>query len=97
MPSPSLTTFKAFHDDLFSAYRVELSGQTHLVDKMKGYWLYFSKAFEDGEQLFKRIKKVNSVQQYELIVKTVWEQYRPKFSARRKPKVPSEAGMGKQQ
>lgn len=60
--------FKYFHDDLFDAYSTELSGQSHLIDKMKSYWLYFFKAFENGEPLFKQIKKVNTLKKYEDIV-----------------------------
>jgi len=60
--------FKQFHDDLFEAYRAELSGQSHLVDKMKSYWLYFFRSFENGEALFKKIKKINALKKYEEIV-----------------------------
>ncbi len=60
--------FKNFHDDLFEAYRAELSGQSHLVDKMKNYWLYFFKSFENGETFFKKIKKANTLQKYMEIV-----------------------------
>ncbi len=60
--------FKNFHDDLFDAYRVELSGQSHLIDKMKGYWLYFFRSFENGEPIFKKIKKVSTLKKYEEIV-----------------------------
>ncbi|MGD9974544.1 MAG: tRNA dihydrouridine synthase [Desulfatirhabdiaceae bacterium] len=60
--------FKKFHDDLFDAYRAELSGQSHLVDKMKSYWLYFFRAFENGESVFKQIKKVGAQKKYDEIV-----------------------------
>ena len=60
IPQP-VARFKRFHDDLFEAYRAELSGPSHLVDKMKGYWLYFFRSFENGEAFFKKMKKVNSV------------------------------------
>jgi tRNA-dihydrouridine synthase len=67
IPQP-VEKFKKFHDDLFEAYRTELSGQSHLVDKMKGYWQYFFRSFENGETLFKKIKKVNTLKKYEKIV-----------------------------
>ena len=60
--------FKKFHDDLFDAYRAELSGQSHLVDKMKSYWLYFFRAFENGESVFKKVKKVSTLKKYDEIV-----------------------------
>jgi len=67
IPQP-LERFKKFHDDLFEAYRAELSGQSHLVDKMKSYWLYFFRSFENGETVFKKIKKVSTLKKYEAIV-----------------------------
>jgi tRNA-dihydrouridine synthase B len=67
-PRDPVERFKRFHDDLYDAYRAELSGPTHLVDKMKGYWLYFFRSFENGEALFKKMKKVNTIQKYEALV-----------------------------
>lgn len=67
IPQP-VERFKNFHDDLFEAYRAELSGQSHLVDKMKSYWLYFFRSFENGETFFKKIKKANTLQKYMEIV-----------------------------
>jgi tRNA-dihydrouridine synthase len=66
--SQPVERFKNFHDDLFEAYRAELSGQSHLVDKMKSYWLYFFRSFENGETFFKKIKKANTLQKYMEIV-----------------------------
>jgi tRNA-dihydrouridine synthase B len=57
--------FKKFHDDLYAAYRDELSGPSHLMDRMKSYWLYFHSSFENGAAFFKQIKKVDSIQKYE--------------------------------
>lgn len=56
--------FKQFHDALFDAYRAEFSGQAHLVNRMKGYWQYFSLSFTNGATLFKRIKKLKSAENY---------------------------------
>jgi len=67
IPQP-VERFKNFHDDLFEAYRAELSEQSHLVDKMKNYWLYFFRSFENGETFFKKIKKANTLQKYMEIV-----------------------------
>lgn len=67
IPHP-VERFKKFHDDLLEAYRMELSGPSHLVDKLKGYWLYFSRSFENGEALFKKMKKVHTVEKYEDLV-----------------------------
>lgn len=63
-----IARFKRFHDELFEGYRATLSGQSHLVDKMKGYWQYFSAAFENGEKVFKKIKKLKTADKYETVV-----------------------------
>lgn len=67
VPDP-VAGFQKFHDDLFDAYRAELCGHSHLIDKMKSYWLYFFRSFENGEPLFKKIKKVNTLKKYVEIV-----------------------------
>lgn len=64
--------FKKFHEDLFEAYREELSGPAHLLDKMKGYWMYFSRSFMNGEALFKKIKKTNSIGKFEELVERLF-------------------------
>lgn len=69
-----IETFKCFHDDLFDAYRHILSGQSHLVDKMKGYWQYFSRGFQGGRKLFKKIKKVRSMDKYKAIVEHFFQE-----------------------
>jgi tRNA-dihydrouridine synthase B len=72
-PTPSMVQFKAFHDDLYAAYQTELSGQAHLLGKMKGYWQFFSLTFENGQKIFKKIKKVNSIRKYEALVEKSWD------------------------
>jgi tRNA-dihydrouridine synthase B len=64
----NIETFKQFHDDLFEAYRDKLSGPAHIVDKMKGYWQYFSRGFQNGRNLFKKIKKLKSPEKYSTII-----------------------------
>jgi tRNA-dihydrouridine synthase B len=68
IPPHPVERFKQFHDALFDAYRAELSGPSHLVDKMKGYWLYFFRSFENGEALYKKMKKISTVHNYEALV-----------------------------
>jgi tRNA-dihydrouridine synthase len=72
--SQPVERLKKFHNELFEGYRAELSGSSHLVDKMKGYWLYFFRSFENGEALFKKIKKVTTVKKYEELVNGFFEE-----------------------
>jgi tRNA-dihydrouridine synthase B len=64
----NIEQFKQFHDDLFEAYRATLSGQAHLVDRMKGYWQYFSRSFQGGQKLFKKIKKLKTADKYKAAI-----------------------------
>ncbi|MGD9018152.1 MAG: tRNA-dihydrouridine synthase family protein [Desulfobacterales bacterium] len=62
-PNP-VAEFKAFHDDLFHAYRDVLSGPAHLLDRMKGFWKYFHIPFVDGRHVRKKIHRARSVDAY---------------------------------
>jgi DNA/RNA-binding domain of Phe-tRNA-synthetase-like protein len=65
--------FKRFHDALLAAYRAEFSGPSHVVSRMKGYWQYFAKTFDNGEAVFKRIKKAGSLGKYQSVVDRFFE------------------------
>ena len=56
--------FRKFHDALFAAYRDVFSGPGHLVERMKGFWGYFSLAFEDARKLLKQIRKIRLPEAY---------------------------------
>lgn len=56
--------FKKFHDTLFNAYREVFSGPAHLVERMKGFWFYFSQAFEDTRNIIKQIRKIRNPEHY---------------------------------
>jgi tRNA-dihydrouridine synthase len=59
-----IDVFRKFHDVLFSAYGEVFSGPAHLVERMKGFWLYFSQAFEDTRKFIKQVRKVRSPERY---------------------------------
>jgi tRNA-dihydrouridine synthase B len=56
--------FQDFHDRLFDRYQAALSGPSHLLDRMKGLWRYFSEGFENGRELRKRIHKTTRIEHY---------------------------------
>ncbi len=60
--------FRRFHDDLLDAYRAEFSGPSHVLGRMKGYWEYFAASFENGQTVFKHIKKAGSLNKYQAVV-----------------------------
>jgi tRNA-dihydrouridine synthase B len=59
-----ISQFRAFHDRLFERYQAALSGPSHLLDRMKGLWRYFSEGFEDGRVMRKRIHKTTRIEHY---------------------------------
>jgi tRNA-dihydrouridine synthase B len=56
--------FRDFHERLFNRYQEALSGPSHLLDRMKGLWSYFSDGFENGREIRKRIHKATHVGRY---------------------------------
>ena len=66
--------FKAFYDELFEQYRQDFSGPGHLLDRMKGYWTYFSQAFKDGSKLKKKIHRTRKLDRYVDIVERFFEE-----------------------
>ena len=53
-----------FHDTLFEAYNRVLDGPSHVMNKMKGLWRYFSLPFEDCKKSMKNITKSRLPEQY---------------------------------
>ena len=56
--------FKAFHGDLFDAYSSLLSGPSHVMNKMKGFWQYFERLFENCGKEMKKIRKSRRPEEY---------------------------------
>ncbi len=63
-----LIKFKTFYDELFNQYDQILSGPTHIVDRMKGFWFYFSRSFKDNKKILKKIHKLDNRKKYIKIV-----------------------------
>jgi len=64
---------KQFHEALFEAYSVVLDGPSHLLNKMKGLWRYFSLPFADCGKTIKKIKKSRHPDQYLKLVNLFFE------------------------
>jgi tRNA-dihydrouridine synthase B len=60
--------FREFHNELFEYYKKELSGQSHVLHKMKEVWFYWSKAFEEGHSLFIAISRTKDFSKYLFLV-----------------------------
>jgi len=64
---------KQFHQDLFEAYSMALEGPSHLLNKMKGLWRYFSLPFIDCNKSIKKIRKSRRPDQYLELVNLFFE------------------------
>jgi tRNA-dihydrouridine synthase len=52
-----IARFHHFHDLLVARYAGILFGPSHLVQRMKGLWQYFHRAFANGHKVLKKIHK----------------------------------------
>ena len=68
-----LDVFRKFYDDLFEQYRQAFEGPGHLLDRMKGFWTYFSRSFANGRQIQKKIHRTQSLERYLQIVDRFFE------------------------
>ena len=62
-----------FHNTLFEAYNRVLDGPSHVMNKMKGFWRYFSLPFEDCKKSMKNITKSRLPEQYQERVNLFFE------------------------
>jgi tRNA-dihydrouridine synthase B len=60
-----------FHNDLFEEYAKVVSGATHLVDKMKGIWVYLAQSFDDPKRVLKKITKTHTIAQYRAVIESL--------------------------
>lgn len=59
-----LTTIRRLHDEVFGYYETVMSGDKHLCDRMKEFWVYISKNLHTSEKLYKKLKKSKTKSEY---------------------------------
>ena len=64
----SVSTLRAFHDELLEGYIKIMSGDTNTLYKMKDLWTFLSKGFQSPEHFLKRIRKADRIPDYCLAV-----------------------------
>ncbi|HEX3007032.1 MAG TPA: tRNA-dihydrouridine synthase family protein, partial [Bacteroidales bacterium] len=52
------------HDQLMYHNSIRLSGESHLMHKVKPYWEYFSSSFAENKKGLKKIKKASTYSEY---------------------------------
>jgi len=67
-------TFRQFYEDLFEHYQQVFSGPGHLLERMKGFWTYFSQSFKDGPKIRKKVHRTHKLQRYLDIVARFFEE-----------------------
>lgn len=72
-PANKIELFSAFHDTLYAIYGESLSGSTHILLKMYHLWEYFSTTFSNPHKVLKKIKKAQSIRNYEAAVAEIFK------------------------
>ncbi|MFN7100604.1 MAG: tRNA dihydrouridine synthase [Flavobacterium sp.] len=72
-PANKIELFSAFHDTLYAIYSESLSGSTHVLLKMYHLWEYFSTTFSNPHKVLKKIKKAQSIRNYEAAVAEIFK------------------------
>ena len=72
-PSNKIELFSTFHDTLYAIYSESLSGSTHILLKMYHLWEYFSATFSNSHKVLKKIKKAQSIRNYEAAVAEIFK------------------------
>lgn len=79
-----LKTFAAFHQELLIGYKSVLCGDQNVLYKMKEFWFYFHRNFENADKAVKKIRKAQNIEKYEEAVNEIFENHdwtdrRPSF------------------
>jgi len=72
--SNQVEIFRGFYQELFEEYQQVFAGPGHLLERMKGFWTYFSQAFADGRKIRKKIHRTLKLQRYLEIVERFFEE-----------------------
>ncbi len=67
-PGKPAVRIQAFHDELLDAYREILSGQKHLMDKMKEVWTFLGLWFSADPRWLKKIAGAKTLEAYRAAV-----------------------------
>jgi tRNA-dihydrouridine synthase B len=59
---------RAWHDDIYGAYREVLYGPAHVLDKMKEIWSYLGASFPEAKRRLESLPRVKTLQDYEAAV-----------------------------
>lgn len=69
--APDWDAVFAFHDRIYADYRNILSGEKHVLFKMKEIWLHMIGSMEQPDKFAKKIKKAKNLYEYENAVREI--------------------------
>ena len=59
---------KAFHDEVLQGYKENLREEKNSLFRMKEMWVYMSHLFDNHEKYMKKIRKSQSLAEYDCVV-----------------------------
>lgn len=65
---------KSFHDEVYKGYRETISEERNVLFKMKEFWFYMINLFADREKYAKKIRKTDSLSDYEAIISRLFQE-----------------------
>ena len=65
---------RKLHDRMFNYYIEAMSGQKHVLDRMKEYWIYQSKSLDPTGSYARKIQKSKSFEDYKIAVDNMFSQ-----------------------
>lgn len=77
---PDWSRIFEFHDRLYQDYKRILSGDKHILFKMKEVWLHMSYSLKQPEKFIKKIKKVKNLYEYDSVVNGLKNELKSVFS-----------------
>lgn len=72
---PSMAVFRSFHDTLYADYKKVMHGDRNVLYKMKEQWFYMIHIFSDSKKVAKKIKKCESLSDYDVIIDTLFKEH----------------------
>ena len=66
---------KNWHDEILSGYLSIFSGEKDAIFRMKEIWAYMHGLFPDSEKLWKKIKKCQTLNDYQSIVRMAFDAF----------------------
>lgn len=69
---PDKKILKAFHDDIYAAYKEIMSGDRNVLFRMKELWAHLIKLFDESDKYAKKIKKAQKCSEYDAAIASLF-------------------------